>query len=142
MTRKSCCRIFSVLMVLMLVIGIVSEGRAAKDADAPEKAATQAKRTRPKGRLPAYYAAVVNERQRETIYAIQAEYQIKIEPLENQLKQLKQERDEKLAAVLTPEQRKIVEETAAARKSISKDKNAEQEKNAVTDKFQSSNPSP
>jgi hypothetical protein len=72
-------------------------------------------------RLPARYASVVDEKQREEIYKIQEEYQPKIAALEKQLKALKTERDKKISAVLTPEQKKQVEEAAAKTKNAPKD---------------------
>ena len=63
-------------------------------------------------RLPAHYAQVVNEKQREEIYKIEDEYQPKIEALQKQLDALKKERDEKISAVLTAEQKKQLEEAA------------------------------
>lgn len=78
-------------------------------------------------RLPAHYNSVVTEKQREEIYKIQEEYQPKIDALENQLNALKKERDDKISAVLTAEQKKQVEEAAAkkaAAKAAAKDKNA------------------
>ena len=68
--------------------------------------------------MPAHYASVVNEKQREEIYKIQEEYQPKIAALQKQLKALKKERDEKISAVLTAEQRKQVEEAAAKAKNV------------------------
>jgi hypothetical protein len=72
-------------------------------------------------RLPAHYGSVVNEKQRKEIYKIQEEYQPKIEALKKQLDALKKERDEKISAVLTEEQRKRLKQAAAKRKSKSKD---------------------
>ncbi|GAB6165763.1 hypothetical protein JCM19992_17630 [Thermostilla marina] len=73
-------------------------------------------------RLPNYYAAVVSEQQRQQIYAIQREYWEKIQPLLKQLEALEAERDAKIEAVLSPEQKAAVQkardEAAARRKSI------------------------
>ena len=66
------------------------------------------------GRLPAYYRTVVDQKQREAIYAIQKEYWTQIEALKAQLEALTKQRDEKITAVLTPEQLKQVEATALA----------------------------
>jgi Spy/CpxP family protein refolding chaperone len=68
------------------------------------------------GRLPAYYGQVVTEEQRIKIYKIQADYQEKFDSLQNQLRILKEERDGKIAAVLTPDQKKQVEKAAAEAK--------------------------
>lgn len=71
--------------------------------------------------LPKHYAKVVTEAQREKIYAIQDQYDPKIDALAAQLKALKAQRDEKIKAVLTPEQQKQVEEaTAKAKKKSAK----------------------
>lgn len=69
-----------------------------------------------RGRLPNYYRYVVTPQQRETIYKIQAEYAPKIDALRAELEALIDERDEKVAAVLTPQQRKKVEQLKAAAK--------------------------
>ncbi len=73
-------------------------------------------------RLPPHYAQVVDEKQRAEIYKIEDEYQPKIEALQEQLNALKQERDEKISALLTPEQKKQIEEAAAKAKANRKSK--------------------
>jgi len=80
------------------------------------KPAEVVKPKKPHGKLPAYYAKVVTPEQREQIIKIQKEYQPKIDALQAQLKALINERNEKIEALLTPEQKKQIEEaTAAAR---------------------------
>jgi hypothetical protein len=66
------------------------------------------------GRLPMYYAKVVDKEQRTKIVAIQDEYAAKIEPLQRQIDDLIKERDGKVAAVLTPEQQKRIDELKSA----------------------------
>ena len=83
-------------------------------AEAEPAAPAKAKKFR--GRLPNYYRQVVDEKQRQTIYQIQEEYASKIAALRAQLAAVTKERDEKVAAVLTPEQLKKVEELAAEAK--------------------------
>jgi hypothetical protein len=73
-------------------------------------------------RLPPYYADVINEKQREEIYNIQEEYQPKIAALEAQLKALRKEQSDKIAAVLTPEQKKQIEAAAVKAKAAAKEK--------------------
>jgi Spy/CpxP family protein refolding chaperone len=75
------------------------------------------------GHLPPYYSKVVTDQQRQEIYRIQTEYQERISTLENQWKAMKQERDKKIAAVLTEEQRKQVEKIAAEAKTSRTKKN-------------------
>jgi Spy/CpxP family protein refolding chaperone len=68
------------------------------------------------GQLPPYYGEVVDDAQRQTIYAIQAEFNAQIKALQAKLDALKKERDDKIEAVLTPEQRKQVNDLRAAAK--------------------------
>ncbi len=100
-------------ILVSLAVALTAVERPALAADAPIKKTLSQKL---RGRLPHYYAAVVHDEQREKIYQIQEEYRPKIEALETQLKTLKKERDAKVAAVLTAEQRKQVEEAAAKAK--------------------------
>jgi Spy/CpxP family protein refolding chaperone len=97
-------------MLLMLAVVFAAAGRPAQGADGKEPVKKMFSKVRERGRLPAHYAPVVTEEQRQKIYDIQEEYKAKIDPLEAQVKALTKERDEKIAAVLTPEQRKKVEE--------------------------------
>ena len=84
-------------------------------------------------RLPPHYAKVVDEKQREEIYKIQEEYQPKIDALQKQLDALKKERDDKIAAVLTPEQKKQLEDAAASAKANRKSKDSSSGKPAEKD---------
>jgi cell division protein ZapA (FtsZ GTPase activity inhibitor) len=67
-------------------------------------------------RLPMYYAKVVNKEQREKILSIQKDFAAKIDPLRKQLDALTKDRDAEMAAVLTPEQQKQIDEMKAAAK--------------------------
>ncbi len=100
------------------------KAEAAKDDAKPPEAKKKPKPKEVKGRLPAYYGEVVDQKQRDAIYAIQAEYAPKIDALKAQLDALEKERDEKVAAVLTEEQVKKVEalkEAAKAKRSEAKE---------------------
>jgi Spy/CpxP family protein refolding chaperone len=79
-------------------------------ADGPVKKA-MAKRGR--RALPKHYAQVVTDEQREKIHKIQDEYDPQIAELKAKLKALTKERDDKIAAVLTPEQKKQIDEAKA-----------------------------
>ncbi|MCR4412211.1 MAG: hypothetical protein NUV77_07270 [Thermoguttaceae bacterium] len=83
---------------------------AAKPADAAPGKKARA------GQLPPYYGEVVDDVQRQKIYAIQAEFNAQIKALQAKLDALKKERDDKIEAVLTPEQRKQVNDLRAAAK--------------------------
>ncbi len=60
-----------------------------------------------KGRLPAYYGKLeVDDKQKESIYKIQASYDAQIDKLTEELAALKTKRDGEIRAVLTKEQQK------------------------------------
>ena len=67
-------------------------------------------------RLPPHYAQVITEEQRGKIYKIDDEYQPKIEAPQKQLDTLRKERDEKISALLTAEQKKQIAAAAAKAK--------------------------
>ena len=76
---------------------------AASASEAPAAAAAEpaAKPKREfRGRLPAYYGKVVDDKQRKAIYAVQIEYAPRIDALKAQLAALIAERDAKVDAVL------------------------------------------
>ena len=77
-----------------------------------------------RGRLPANYAPVVTDEQKEKIYKIQEEYKTKIDAARAQVDALVKEQKEKIAAVLTPDQKKKVEEAEAKAKEEAKAKGA------------------
>jgi len=105
---------------------------SAQSADSGQAAGTQAtpskekkstgkktkggKSAKPRGRLPNYFSGVVTDEQREKIYAIQNEFEPKIKELILKLDSLKKERDEKINALLTPEQKKKIDDLKAAAK--------------------------
>jgi hypothetical protein len=114
MTRTTASRLATSLALVSLVVIFTTTTRPilGDDAETPTKktAVTIAVR------LPNHYAKVVTEKQRAQIYKIQEEYLPKIKSLESRLESLKKERDEKIAALLTPEQKKQIEETKAQAK--------------------------
>jgi hypothetical protein len=63
-----------------------------------------------KGRLPAGYAKIVDETQRQKIYGIQAKYASKIDDLQKQLQDLTAKRDSEIRGVLTADQQKKLDE--------------------------------
>ena len=108
----------------------------AQDPAAPgekaERGARAKKADKLSGRVPAYYAKVkLTPEQREKILAVQAEYAAKIDPLRKQLEALTKERDAKIAAVLTPEQQKLMDEMKAAAKKPREGKKTAKDKPAA-----------
>lgn len=130
--------------ILSLLIGLLSaiplstsaadkkESTSAKKSPSVKKATTEKNNKKAaddekpkfKGRLPAYYGSVVDEKQRAAIYALQEEYHNKLEQLKKdhakQIKELESEEDEAIADVLTDEQKEKVAELKAKRRGTSK----------------------
>jgi hypothetical protein len=82
-----------------------------------------------KGRLPAYYGDVVNDAQRQSIYAIQEKYAKQIAALNEQLDTVTKQRDTEVENVLTPDQKEKLRQ-AREEASAKKKKNAEEKKGA------------
>lgn len=94
------------LSVVPVVLALsVFDGRVSADDKAEGKAEVKKKeRAKPRGRLPAYFAAVVSQEQREKVYAIQAKYRKQLEDLQRQIDELEAAQDKEVDGVLTPEQ--------------------------------------
>ena len=60
-------------------------------------------------RLPNFYRDVVSDKQKDAVYAIQADYFEPIEMLTLRLERLQKERDAQIEAVLSAEQKKKIE---------------------------------
>ena len=99
------------LLAIVLAVAFAATAAPAL-ADGPVKGVLR----KPRRALPAHYAPVVSEEQKQQIHKIQEEYTPQIDALNEQIKALKKERDEKIAAVLTPEQKKQIDDAKAAAK--------------------------
>jgi hypothetical protein len=88
----------------------------AQEAETPATEAAAAKvRKKPRGRLPYYYSRVVDEKQRESIYAIQGKYAAQISQLQQQIDELVASRKTEVEQVLTEEQKgRVVQFVAEA----------------------------
>jgi hypothetical protein len=108
---------WTIVLTMAIAFAVVERPALSADGKAPVK------KSQGKGHhLPPYYADVVDAKQREQIYKVQEEYQPKIAALEAQLKALRKEQSEKIAAVLTPDQLKRVEAAEAKAKAAAKEK--------------------
>lgn len=84
---------------------------------------------KPKGRLPANYGKLgLTDKQKTSIYAIQAKYETQLDELEKQLDDLKAKRDMEVKTVLNDNQRKSLDDLLAEAK-----KKKEKEKADETD---------
>lgn len=102
-----------------------AEGKAGKGKGARKEAA---------GRLPAFYADIVDGEQRTKIYAIQAEHDPAIRQLQASLKEAIAKRDAAVLAVLTPAQQEKLaklEAEAKEKRAAKMAKPAADEKNAT-----------
>lgn len=84
-------------------------------------------RAKPRGRLPSYYARVVTPQQKEQVYSIQGQFEQKIDALEAQIVALERQREEAIRALLTPEQRKQIDELTAAAEARKAEQRAKEE---------------
>ncbi|MFM7845595.1 MAG: hypothetical protein ACKPEY_15355 [Planctomycetota bacterium] len=88
-------------------------------------------KSEPRGRLPAFYGDLVDAKQREAIYAIQARHTAQLKTLREQIAALETKADEEMEAVLSDEQRKKLErwraESKAKRVAETKRKRTEQD---------------
>ncbi len=107
-------------MAMALVLGLVlNDGRVNGDDQENGKAAAETKevkkpRAKPRGRLPAYFSAVVSPEQRKEVYTLQAKYAEQMVALTTQIAALKTQRDKEVDAVLKPEQLEQVNKKRAA----------------------------
>ena len=80
-----------------------------KRRDAKQELAAPS-RKKPRGRLPNYFGKIgISAQQREQIYDIQQQYLVKLEALEKQLQSLREMQDRDIQAVLTDNQKSLLE---------------------------------
>lgn len=110
------------LIVGLLVLGGGSVGQDKKKDD-PKK--DDVKKDEPaakaKGQLPTYWKDIVSEDQKPKIYAVQTKYREKIDKLETEIKSLKEKRDKELLDILSPEQKKRLEDKIKEKAGLKKD---------------------
>lgn len=123
-------RFASMVVAAGLVLALGSQGLmqptvGQEKAAVKEKAAPAKTAKKPAGRLPAHYAKVgVSDEQRKTIYGIQAGYNTQIEALQKQIDALKAKEDAEVVAVLTPDQKKKLDEFIAEAKKAAEERGA------------------
>ncbi len=106
---------WTLLSCIAFAVATMAQPVVSADDPAPPKTTAKkkekAKAPKARHRLPQYFGDVVkDEEQREKIFQIQDEYQPKIDELWAQLKALINERNKKIDAVLTPEQKTQIDE--------------------------------
>lgn len=95
------------------LMGFAQDGTkpaAAKPAAAKADAKPEAKADAKKGRLPSNYGKLgLTDAQKTKIYGVQGSYEDQLDALEKQTAALKSKRDGEIEAILTPEQKKILQ---------------------------------
>jgi hypothetical protein len=129
MSRLSNWKVLSVCSAALLCAALTLNLALAQTKPAAKAKAVAAAQAKPKGRLPAYYKDIVDEKQKEAIYSIQADYKGKIDALEEQIEKLTTDRDAAVENVLTAVQKdklKKAKQAGATKKKKAEDKPAEE----------------
>jgi len=96
------------IAVLLLTGGVVGQENPAKKKEEPKKEEPAGKA---KGQLPQNWAKLgLTDEQRDKVYRVQNKYNDDIDKLELQIADLKKKRDKERLEVLTPEQKKRLED--------------------------------
>jgi len=126
MKRLAVASLLTVLLAWTVGVGRGADKTPAPDAPTKPKTADSSDEGKLKGRLPAYFAKLVDKDQREAIYKIEDEYGPKIKALQQQVHDLEAERNGKIRAVLTPDQQQKLDEYMAAAKSAKSGKSTKE----------------
>ena len=98
----------------------------------------EAKEKKAKGKLPAYYADIITESQRQKIYSLQDKYSKQIADLNSQLESVTKQRDSEIEDLLSAEQKeklkKARDEGAAKKKKAAEEKKGADEAKTKTAK--------
>ena len=129
-----------VLAPLAIVLMAAAPNASAQERKPETKSAVKPNRreagkaAKPQGRIPAYYAQVITEEQKQRIYEIQAKHAEQIKTLQKELDELRKSIDTEIEALLTSEQKQQVTElqTAAKAKRKEASKTVREQKRAET----------
>lgn len=115
-----------------MLAGVLMLGLSAAMMGLPIAATQEAGKKEPaKGRLPPYFGDVVDDKEKQGIYDIQAAYEPKIEKLEAELEAVKAERDAKIEKLVGPAKMKKIDEAKAAAAAKREEKNKKPEEKKV-----------
>jgi hypothetical protein len=105
-----------VIATSLIVAGMSVQQKACAQDAKKSAGKSAAKAAEPRHRLPPYYAKVVDDAQKEKIYAIQDKHAARIDALEAELKAAREKRDTEIEGVLTSKQKADIKALAAAAK--------------------------
>jgi len=102
-------------MFRVLIPGVLTAALVASGGTTAQDAKKEIKKDDPapkaKGFLPQNYAKLgLTDAQKQDVYTAQAKYNTEIDKLDAKIRELKAARDKEVKAVLTPEQKKRLEE--------------------------------
>lgn len=110
---RSFTAVVAILALSVVSFATLSATAADESPVAVDQKMATKPRSEPRGRLPNFYGQVVSESQRDEIYAIQSEYQKKLDELIRQVVTIKAERDAKIDETLSADQRKEIAQLRA-----------------------------
>jgi hypothetical protein len=154
--RRSVAAVASAAVMTMLMTGgypLVAQetgaksqtsktGKQAKKADAPASSESSSKSKStgktappdPTHRVPPGYAKLdLTEKQKDSIYAIQAKYYPRIQSMQKELDGLRAKRESECEAVLTPNQKRMLARQEQEKKSAAEKRKAEAAAKALGD---------
>ena len=121
----------SLLSLLPLMVGMAVLLPQATTAQNESEVPTARKDDAPRGPLPFYYGKLgLDEGQKQKLYAIQDDYEARIDAVRKQIAQLRGEQDAKMQLLLTPGQKLRLDEL---RKAAAKKKAEEEAQTAETE---------
>jgi hypothetical protein len=122
--------------VLVVAVVIVTAGVIV--GTSPLSIGQEAKEKKVKGKLPAYFADIVTDSQRQQIYSVQEKYSKQIADLNSQLETVTKQRDSEIESLLNADQKeklkKAREEGAAKKKKAAEEKKGAEEGKTKTAK--------
>lgn len=102
---------FRVLLAGVIAAGLVASGGITAQDTKKEVKKDDATTPKAKGFLPANYSKLgLTDVQKQQVYDVQAKYNTKIDEYDAKIRELKAARDKEVKAVLTPDQKKRLEE--------------------------------
>ncbi len=108
---------FVVGMALMLsVTGVTGQEKAKKVEEPPVKEKAAPPKARTRGQLPTYWGQLgLADGQKQSVYQVQNKYKAEIDALEKQIEAVKAKLADERLKVLTPEQKKRLEDISRAK---------------------------
>jgi hypothetical protein len=108
---------FMTLAAAMIALAGTGVGQDPAKKEEPKKAEGKAK-----GFLPPFWKDIVSEDQKQKVYEIQAKYKKELDELRAKVKEVETKRDKEMLALLSPEQKKSLEDKIKEKAGLPKEK--------------------